>query len=67
MHAYNHDTLETRLGKECSRDSNKYHGLRWGPKDRLRESSTLIMVFENEGSLPSTETTNLVLKFQING
>ena len=61
------DTLETRLGKERSRVCKKYHGLRWGPKDRFRESSTLIMVFENEGSLPSTETSNLVPKLPING
>ena len=61
------DTLETRLRKECSRVCKKYHGLRWGPKDRFKESSTLIMVFENEGTLPSTETSNLVPKLQING
>ena len=56
------NTLEKR-----SRVCKKYRGLRWGPKDRFRESSTLIMVFENEGSLPSTETSNLVPKLQING
>ena len=61
------DSLEIRLRKECSRVCKKYHGLRWGPKDRFRESSTLIMVFENEGILQSTKTSNLVPKLQVNG
>ena len=61
------DSLEIRLRKECSRVCKKYHGLRWGPKDRFRESSTLIMVLENEGILQSTKTSNLVPKLQVNG
>ena len=58
------NTLETRLRKECSKVCNKYHGLRGERKERFREGSTLMMVFENEGTL---QNSNLVPKLQLNG
>ena len=51
------NTLETRLRKESSRICKKYHGLRWEPKESFKESSTLIMMFGNEGSLLSNENS----------
>ena len=61
------NTLEARLRKECSRICKKYHGLRWGPKERLRESSTIIMVFENEGSFSSAANETFIHKLRIDG
>lgn len=61
------NTLETRLRKESSRICKKYHGLRWEPKESLKESSTMVMVLGNEGSLSSNENSQLINKLRIDG
>jgi len=65
------NTLEKRLSKQCFKVNRAFQGLRWEPKERLKASSMLMMIYSEEGDMEfvtdNITDENLVPKLHISG